>query len=47
MQIDFLQSKQVFDYTEILYTRRRRHSQLDYVSPIEYGPCLEHPSILD
>ena len=29
-------SNVMFDYIEIFYNRQRRHSQLDYVSPIEF-----------
>ena len=46
MQIELLDRKRwktrvelsnaMFDYIEIFYNRQRRHSQLDYVSPIEF-----------
>ncbi len=46
MQIELLNRKRwktrvelsnaMFDYIEIFYNRQRRHSQLDYVSPIEF-----------
>jgi len=26
----------MFDYIEIFYNRQRRHSNLDYVSPVEF-----------
>jgi transposase InsO family protein len=29
-------SNAMFDYIEIFYNRQRRHSQLGYVSPIEF-----------
>jgi putative transposase len=29
-------SNAIFDYIEIFYNRQRRHSSLDYVSPIEF-----------
>jgi hypothetical protein len=35
----------IFSYIEIFYNRQRRHSQLDYVSPIEYELCFENPPI--
>jgi len=28
--------EQLFDYIEVFYNQRRRHSALDYVSPGEY-----------
>jgi transposase InsO family protein len=28
--------RSVFDYIEVFYNRRRRHSTLGYVSPVEY-----------
>jgi transposase InsO family protein len=28
--------EQLFDYIEVFYNQRRRHSALDYVSPAEY-----------
>ena len=33
-------SNAMFDYIELFYNRRRRHSQLDYLSPIEYERML-------
>ena len=46
MQIELLNRKNwrtrvelanaIFDYIEIFYNRQRRHSQLDYVNPIEH-----------
>ena len=46
MQIELLNRKRwktrleltnaIFDYIEIFYNRQRRHSELDYVSPIEF-----------
>ena len=33
-------SNAIFDYIEVFYNRRRRHSQLGYVSPIEYERTL-------
>lgn len=33
-------SNAMFDYVEVFYNRRRRHSQLDYLSPIEYERML-------
>lgn len=35
-------SNAMFDYIEVFYNRRRRHSQLGYVSPIEYERTLTH-----
>jgi putative transposase len=29
-------SNAMFDYIEIFYSRQRRHSSLDYVSPVEF-----------
>lgn len=29
-------SNAIFDYIEIFYNRQRRHSSLDYVSPVEF-----------
>ena len=26
----------IFDYAEVFYNRQRRHSSLDYVSPVEF-----------
>lgn len=34
--------KTVFEYIEVFYNQRRRHSYLDYVRPVEY----EHESAL-
>jgi putative transposase len=33
-------SNAMFDYIEVFYNRRRRHSQLGCVSPIEYERTL-------
>lgn len=30
----------MFEYIEVFYNRRRRHSHLGYVSPIEYERTL-------
>jgi len=35
-------SNAIFEYIEVFYNRRRRHSQLDYVSPIEFERSLNH-----
>jgi transposase InsO family protein len=50
MQIELLDRKRwktrlelsnaMFDYIEIFYNRQRRHSSLDYVSPIEFEVSL-------
>lgn len=55
MQIELLNRKKwrtridlanaIFDYIEIFYNRQRRHSQLDYVSPIEHELRYENQSI--
>ena len=29
----------LFDYIEVFYNRRRRHSRLNYLSPIEFSDC--------
>lgn len=34
-------SNAIFDYIEVFYNRRRRHSKLGYVSPIEYERTLD------
>jgi transposase InsO family protein len=34
-------SNAIFDYIEIFYNRQRRHSSLDYVSPIEFEPSFK------
>jgi putative transposase len=31
----------IFDYIEVFYNRQRRHSQLDYRSPVEFELALE------
>lgn len=46
MQIELLDRKRwstrfelsnaIFDYIEVFYKRQRRHSELDYVSPVEF-----------
>ena len=46
MQIELLDRKHwttrleltnaIFDYIEVFYNRQRRHSSLDYVSPVEF-----------
>ena len=36
----------MFDYIEIFYNRRRRHSQLDYRSPIEFEVASEKQLII-
>jgi transposase InsO family protein len=33
-------SNAMFDYIEVFYNRRRRHSRLGHVSPIEYESTL-------
>lgn len=50
MQIEFLDRKRwktrleltnaIFDYIEVFYNRHRRHSSLDYVSPVEFERSL-------
>lgn len=30
----------IFDYIEVFYNRRRRHSSINYVSPIEFEVSL-------
>ena len=30
----------MFDYFEVFYSRQRRHSSIDYVSPIEFELSL-------
>ena len=50
MQIELLDRKRwktrvelanaIFEYIEVFYNRRRRHSQLGYVSPIEFERTL-------
>jgi putative transposase len=37
-------SNAIFEYIEVFYNRRRRHSKLGYVSPIEYERTLAHES---
>jgi len=34
-------SNAMFDYIEVFYNRRRRHSKLGYASPIEYERALD------
>jgi len=36
----------MFDYIEIFYNRRRRHSQLDYRSPIEFEVASDKQLII-
>lgn len=31
----------IFDYIEVFYTRQRRHSSLDYVSPVEFELAMK------
>ena len=31
----------IFDYIEVFYNRQRRHSSLDYVSPVEFELSIE------
>jgi putative transposase len=33
-------SNAIFEYIEVFYNRQRRHSMLDYVSPIEFERSL-------
>lgn len=50
MQIELLDRKRwrtrleltnaIFDYIEVFYNRQRRHSSLDYVSPVEFELSL-------
>lgn len=50
MQIELLDRKRwktrleltnaIFDYVEVFYNRQRRHSSLDYVSPVEFELAL-------
>ena len=50
MQIELLDRKRwktrielsnaIFEFIEVFYNRRRRHSMLDYVSPIEFEHSL-------
>ena len=35
----------IFDYIEIFHNRRRRHSALGYLTPIEYELCSDHDTI--
>lgn len=35
----------IFEYIEIFHNRRRRHSSLGYLSPIEFELRSESPSI--
>ena len=32
----------MIDYIEMFYNRRRRHSRINYVSPIEFEPSLTY-----
>ncbi len=55
MQIELLDRKRwttrlelsnaIFDFIEVFYNRRRRHSQLGYVSPIEFEQALPSQQI--
>ena len=50
MQIELLDRKRwktrvelsnaIFEFIEVFYNRRRRHSQIGYVSPIEFEQAL-------
>jgi len=31
----------IFDYIEVFYNRRRRHSQLDFMTPAEFELSLD------
>lgn len=52
MQIELLDRKRwrtrleltnaIFDYIEVFYNRQRRHSSIDYVSPVEFESSLTH-----
>ncbi len=52
MQIELLDRKRwrtrleltnaIFDYIEVFYNRQRRHSSIDYVSPVEFELSLTH-----
>jgi transposase InsO family protein len=33
----------IFEYLEISHNRRRRHSALGMLTPIEYEPAIQHP----
>jgi transposase InsO family protein len=39
-------SNAIFEYIEDFYNRRCRHSQLEYVSPIEFERSLNHQTTL-
>jgi len=32
----------IFDYIEVFYNRQRRHSSLDYVSPVKFELTMEN-----
>lgn len=34
----------VFDYIEVFFNRRRLHSSLDYLTPVEYEAKIHHHS---
>jgi transposase InsO family protein len=38
-------SNAIFDYIEIFYNRQRRHSSLDYVSPVEFELSFKEEKI--
>jgi transposase InsO family protein len=38
-------SNAIFDYIEIFYNRQRRHSSLDYVSPVEFELSFKEAKI--
>jgi putative transposase len=36
----------LFEYIEIFYNRKRRHSSLGYVSPVEFEATLQKESLI-